>query len=257
MAARDSRKPPGRGAWAGGQSRVSGTSGSWRVQGGRAREHDLTHQHLGPSAEQKQRSDSHGTSHDPGGLQARGSQCAEASPDANAECDGSAEGWTGMNGGPAGLGSGRAQGTPPPARPLRVLPGGRPAAHRWHDRTPPGAGTVPSRHHAGAGVHHMARPATHLRQPPRHEGRSAQGHPGVDGPRDHRDDHALRPLCAGGPGERGAAARPACAPSTPHRPEMPEGHTEGTRGTGGKRKAQQPLEIAGLHRLFPTGFEPV
>src|SRR6218665_890773 len=59
--------------------------------------------------------------------------------------DGPAQGRARANGGPAGLGGGRTQGTPAPARPLRVLPGGRPAAHRWPDE--PAAPPPPSASH--------------------------------------------------------------------------------------------------------------
>jgi len=91
--------------------------------------------------------------------------------------DGAAQGWPGADGGPARLGGGRTQGVPAPARPLRILPAGRPAAHREHDGAPAIAGGEPGGHQPRAGAHHLAQPAPHLRQPSRHAGCTTQGHP--------------------------------------------------------------------------------
>lgn len=95
--------------------------------------------------------------------------------------DGAAQGRTGTDGGPARLGGGRAQGAPAPARPLRVLPSGRLAAHREHDGAPAIAGGDPGGHQPRAGAHHLARPAPRLRQLLRHARGPTQSHPELMG----------------------------------------------------------------------------
>ena len=123
-------------------------------------------------------------------------------PDHLARGVGASQGRAGADGGPPGFGRGCAQGSPAPARPLRLLPGGRAAAHRWADERTSAASPQAGGHLPRAGAHRVARPAAHLRQPPRDAGRPAQGHPGADGTRDHRDDRAVRPSQSRTPGER-------------------------------------------------------
>jgi len=85
------------------------------------------------------------------------------------------------------------QGAPSPVRPLRILPAGRPATHRWDDQAPAPAGAALGGHQPPRGLHRVARLEAHLRQSSRDARRSLQGHLGVDGARDHRNDHQVRP----------------------------------------------------------------
>ena len=112
----------------------------------------------------------------------------------------------------------------------RCLPAGWPAAHREHDGASAITGGGPGGPQPRAGEHHLARPAPHLRQPPRHAGWPTQGHPGADGPRHHRNDDAVRPPRAGGLVRARCSSSTVRYPfsSTPLRPPTTEGPTEGT-----------------------------
>jgi hypothetical protein len=78
------------------------------------------------------------------------------------------------------------------------------AAHRWNDQAPAPAGAAHGGRQPRRGLHRLARPPAHLRQPPCDAGRCPQGHSGVDGSRHHRNDHEVRAPVARGARERGA-----------------------------------------------------
>src|SRR5262249_42823360 len=123
------------------------------------------------------------------------------------------------------------------SRPIRLLPGGWPAAHHRDDAMEP----PPNLPQGGAARARLAHAATFVREPSCNARRCPQGGSGVDGSLHDRDDDALR---SSEPGrEKG------CGPLAADEP--PARHTDGTW----RNERKKPREFRGLALTLP-GFEP-
>ena len=157
---------------------------------------------------------------------------------------------------------------PSPPRPARVLHRRRRPRLRRHRRRLPrrlsALQALPSRARASrAPPAPLPRPPPHVRHP-RHRRRRHPPRPGVDGPRERPDDHAVPPLRPAPAGRRARRSRlrPRPISSSPDRAAFsryvlshPEGASELSRSTDPERTASVVARVA--HRSCRRGASPL